>query len=302
MNTRSITVTLLVFLIVISGCNPYKQDNYKQQYVVESYLVEGTTLPPLALSTTTPVDQKYSISDAGVGNADVQIQLLDDAGNVQKRYDYFMYAKGLYLPKNNTDTVKSLRKYHLRVVIPDSRDTLEATAIVPKAFHFINNPPDSVIYQSGDGISLDMTQSYYPGRQTEYIASAVAEGELDSLRLTPFYSDVYSRSNDNQLSDYQINNSNIINEGNFTVKSDGTINIQYPWIGIAYYGENSLVINAIDDNVYDFVRSQSVQTGGNTLPPGQIQNAIMHVKGGIGVFGAMATDTVRVYIKRNPNL
>jgi len=255
-------------------------------------------MPPVGVSTTIATNQTYNFSDQAVGGATVQIQLLDDAGNPQKTYHYYMYAKGFYLPKEG-GVVQSMRKYRLIVLVPGYQDTIEASAIVPKSFRTVNNPPDSVVYQSGDGITLQVTPSYYPGRQTEYIASTVAQGALDSTRLTPFYADIFSRNSNNQLSDYQINNSNIINEKNFTVNSDGTITINFPWIGIAYYGANSLVLNAIDDNVYDFVRSQSVQTGGNTLPPGQIQNAIMHVKGGIGIFGAMATDTVNVYIKRN---
>ena len=294
------TALLSVFLLLVlaSACNPYKQDQYQQQYVVESYLIAGMGMPPVGVSTTIATNQTYNFSDQAVGGATVQIQLLDDAGNPQKTYHYYMYAKGFYLPKEG-GVVQSMRKYRLIVLVPGYQDTIEASAIVPRSFKTVNNPPDSVVYQSGDGIKLQVTPSYYPGRQTEYIASTVAQGALDSTRLTPFYADIYSRNSNNQLSDYQINNSNIINEKNFTVNSDGTITINFPWIGIAYYGANSLVLNAIDDNVYDFVRSQSVQTGGNTLPPGQIQNAIMHVKGGIGIFGAMATDTVNVYIKRN---
>lgn len=299
---RSLTFfAVLLLAIFVNGCNPYKQDSYHQQYVVESYLIAGNSLPPVGLSTTVAANQKYNYMDEAVKGATVQIQLLNDNGTPQKTYKYYMYSKGIYLPKDS-GMVQSTRKYRLTITVPDSPDTIEASAIVPKIFNVVNNPPDSVVYQSGDGISLDVTQSYYPGRQTEYIASAVAQGELDTTRLTPFYADVISRNSDTQLSDYRINNSNIINEANFTVNSDGTITINFPWIGIAYYGKNSLVLNAIDDNIYDFVRSQSVQTGGNTLPPGQIQNAIMHVKNGIGVFGAMATDTVNVYIKKNPNL
>lgn len=299
---RFTALIILIFMMLLqAGCNPYKQDSYKQQYVVESYLVAGRPLPPVQLSTTSPADQVYNFEDQAIPGASVRIQLLNDSGTAQKTYRYYMYSNGFYLPQDS-GIVQSLGKYRLTITIPGVKDTLEASAIVPKTFRTVNTPPDSVVYQSGDGITIDITQSYYPGRQTEYIASSVAKGQLDTLRLTPFYADIIGRGNNNQLSDYRINNSGIINAANFTLNSNGTITIKYPWIGIAYYGRNSLVINAIDDNIYDFVRSQSVQTGGNTLPPGQIQNAIMHVKGGIGVFGAMSTDTVNVYIKRNPNL
>jgi len=48
--------------------------------------------------------------------------------------------------------------------------------------------------------------------------------------------------------------------------------------------------------MYDFLRSQSVQTGGSTLSPGEIQNIDYNVEGGIGIFGSMASDTIAVNI------
>jgi hypothetical protein len=67
---------------------------------------------------------------------------------------------------------------------------------------------------------------------------------------------------------------------------------------VAFYEDNLIVANTIDDNVYDFIRSQETQLGGSTLSPGEIQNVIYNIEGGIGVFGALASDTVQVYIKR----
>ncbi|HBQ58078.1 MAG TPA: hypothetical protein DD671_00195, partial [Balneolaceae bacterium] len=94
------------------------------------------------------------------------------------------------------------------------------------------------------------------------------------------------------------NSSGIINEANFQDNQDGTITLSYPWIGIAFYGVNNIVANAIDDNVYDFVRSQQVQLGGSMLSPGEIQNVIYHVEGGLGVFGSLATDTVTTFVSQ----
>jgi hypothetical protein len=53
--------------------------------------------------------------------------------------------------------------------------------------------------------------------------------------------------------------------------------------------------------MYDFLRSQDVQTGGSTLSPGEIQNIRYNINGGIGIFGSMAADTNRVFIERSEN-
>ncbi len=49
-------------------------------------------------------------------------------------------------------------------------------------------------------------------------------------------------------------------------------------------------------NMYDFYRSRDIQGGGSTLSPGEFQNVIYNIDGGIGVFGSMASDTVLVTV------
>ncbi len=118
--------------------------------------------------------------------------------------------------------------------------------------------------------------------------------------LTPFYAQLLEDSDtpEEDLFLFSNNSSGILNEGNFEPNDDGSITIQYPWVGIAFFGENQIVANTIDDNVYDFVRSQQVQLGGSTLSPGEIQNVIYHIDGGIGVFGSLASDTVKTTVRR----
>ena len=89
-----------------------------------------------------------------------------------------------------------------------------------------------------------------------------------------------------------------MNESNFEISPDSSVILQYPWLAVAFFEENQIVANIIDDNIYDFVRSQSVQLGGSTLSPGEIPNILYNIEGGIGVFGSIAADTIQTYIKR----
>ncbi len=101
-----------------------------------------------------------------------------------------------------------------------------------------------------------------------------------------------------RLEFYANSSSGIINEGNFEINPDGSFTIQYSWAGFTFYEQNLLVANTIDDNVYDYVRSQTVQLSGSSLSPGEIQNVIHNIEGGIGIFGSLASDTTETYVNR----
>jgi hypothetical protein len=112
--------------------------------------------------------------------------------------------------------------------------------------------------------------------------------------LTPLYADQYDAEEDS-LTRFRINSSGLLNQGSFTENADGTITVDLPWLGVAFFGPNRVALNVVDDNYYDFLRSQSAQQG--AFAPGEIPNVIEHVKGGTGIFGSYARDTVRVNIE-----
>ena len=97
---------------------------------------------------------------------------------------------------------------------------------------------------------------------------------------------------DTDIDEFFNNSSGLINEGNFEINDDQTILLRFPWIGVAFFGENAVVINSVDSNLADLARSEELQLGGSTLPPGEIPNLIYNVEGGIGVFGSIASDTL----------
>ena len=63
------------------------------------------------------------------------------------------------------------------------------------------------------------------------------------------------------MTEFSNTSSGLLNEANFSVDTDGSVTIRYPWIAVAFYGDNKLVASTVDDNIYDFIRSASVQLG-----------------------------------------
>lgn len=294
------TLLLLSFALVLSSCDPYTQDDYEEYYVVESYLIANALLPEVRLSTTVPADAFYDFEEAAINDAGVEIQLLESGpgSNIELSWSYRYDTPGIYVPELDHNVIPG-RTYKLDIIFPGTSERITSTATVPEAFEIIGEVQDSIVYQSTEQLEFTLSASSYPNRQNIYVFNAISLQPF-SENLTPFYAELLSDSDEPEedLEEFANNSSGIINESGFEFNPDGSATVQYPWIGVAFYGDNLIVANTIDDNVYDFIRSQETQLGGSTLSPGEIQNVIYNIEGGIGVFGALASDTVQVYIKR----
>ena len=87
-------------------------------------------------------------------------------------------------------------------------------------------------------------------------------------------------------------------ESKFPMDGNNLMHISYPWSEFPFFGENLVLINSIDKNLHDFLRSQMVQQEVGSVSPGEIYNVITHVDGALGIFGSMTADTASVYLKQ----
>lgn len=284
--------SLLLCLIVLSSfsaCDAYEQDGYVREYVVEAYLVAGAPLPALKLSTTAPADVGYRFDALAVEGADVSVALLDDAGGVAARYAYAPRAKGVYGPVDPA-VVRPYARYALEVDVPGAAP-IRAQTFVPGVIEVLGTTADTLVYQDGDQFEVRVVPSRYPGRQGIYNGKLMARDTTHGM--PPFYADLVE-DGDVDPDELLENASSLVNEAFFVEHPDGSMTLRLPWVAVAFYGPNDVVVSAVDDNLYDFIRSRA---GNGARSPGQLDNVIDHVDGGIGIFGSMATDTQRVFIR-----
>ena len=288
-------IAILTTLALLSSCELYEQDEYQEYYVVESYLIANGNLQQVRLSTTNPIDETYQFEGNAVSGATVKIQRLNPDSTIAEEYTYQQQQPGIYTPVNNI-TVRAAQLYRLYVTTPNG-DEISATTYVPGNFETINELEPSYVYQGEQQVELTTTpSSYITNRQTYFIFTINALDPTPN-NLTTFYADQVD-DDETDIEEYYVNSSGIVNEGNFDQNSDGTITLRLPWLAVAFYGTNNIFVNAIDDNLYDFIRSHDTQSGGSTLSPGEIQNIRYNVEGGIGIFGSMASDTIGTFIAR----
>lgn len=293
---------VLVLMWFSYGCDATDPLDFEPEVVVEAYLAAGRRLPDLRLSRTIPIDATYDRESTGVNGAVVQVRLLDDSGEIEQVYEYrgSEASAGLYFPMtgwNDTPDVQPLRTYELHAEVPGEPGPITSRTLVPDTFFVSEISADTVAYLSSQQLTFELSPTEYPGRQNVYLVTTVAQDGHEAY-LTPF-AEALLEDSDLTISDLRERTAPLLNEANFERTDDGFVVVRFPWIGVYFYGRNEIQINAIDKNLHDFIRSQSVQQGGSTLPPGEIPNVLENVNGGRGVFGSYARATVRVFVSRS---
>lgn len=299
-------------LVVVSlACDTLGPSSFEPDVVVEAYLVAGETLRDVRVTRTVPIDQDYDADSLGMIGAEVHIELLTDGGEVEETYPYRArpLSNGRYVLDTRTlelegrDTrppAQPLRSYRLVVRPPESNQTITSVTTVPDTFQVLNVSSDSVVYRSDEPLVIEVSRTTYPGRQNVFVLTTTAL-EPSVSGLTPFAKALYDNG-DITIEELTENASPPLNEENFEQGTDGSLRAQYPWLGVSFYGRSRVTLRTLDENLYDFIRSQSVQQGGSTLPPGEIPNVLEHVNGGRGVFGSVAEVGVEFVVLRDAGL
>ena len=299
---RLACLSLLLVGVGLLGCDTTATEP-SSQIVVEAYLQADAPLPSVRLSRTVGVDEAYDPSADGLRGADVEVQRLDEDSTVVNAVSYSERDSlpGVYTP-NVAAFVQSQATYRLHVETNDGT-TITSTTTVPGPIEIAAAENDTTVYQSAAQPAFtvnlprrERAQNVFTFTTTSLLDFRNTPDSLLRQALTPFYRDSYDPEDDS-LATFRVASSGLLNEGNFERNPNGTITINLPWLAIAFFGPNEVGINVVDDNYYDFLRSQQVQQGG--FAPGEIPNVIEHVQGGTGIFGSYAR-TARTALIRPP--
>ena len=295
--------TLVLFLALsLGGCDLFTDETgFEPEYVAESYQIVGEPLQPVRLSRTAAVEDTYDFTALAARGADVRVELLGEGGDVEATFAYAEAPNrpGVYLPADASATVLPRRTYRMTASLPEG-DVLTAETLTPGAVRFEGATLDTLVYQSAEQLDITAVLPPYPGRQNVFIFTAEALGPLTESRLVPLAQAVLD--NDEELEDLRIASSPVINDSNYDLGPDGRITITVPWLLFTFYGENRLAASALDDNLFDFTRSQSIQEGGAGLAPGEIVNIVDYVEGGTGIFGSLARIEYDVFLEPPPEV
>ncbi len=289
--------------MLLGGCDTVSTDP-ESEVVVEAYLVAGEPLPPVRLTQSVAATERFTPADAAVQSADVAIQRLNTDGSVEATYPYEESdSLSIYQPVDDTPRVVPRTRYRLNVSTSDGA-TVRAETTVPDTITVLDVANTDVVYQGAEQPQFTIRPAQGTDRPRTYAFAITSQLDFETLseealaaELTPFYADAYDPDEDN-IAEFERGASPLINEDSFTFNDDGTITLDVPWIGFAFYGANTVTINAPDENYYDLIRTQTAQQGG--LAPGEIPNVIDRVEGGTGIFGSLSRTGATITIERPP--
>ena len=290
---------LAISLVITTGCDTAGMDAPESQVVVEAYLIAGETLPPVRLTRTAGIDQRYNYDSLAVRDAEVAVVALDADGDPQARYPYRAQRDtvGVYIPLGN-DRAEPLATYRLEARLTSTGQEITATTTVPDTFSVVNANAQAVVYRGAEQLALTLTRSRYPGRDQSFYLFSTESLDPRRENLTPLIREFVRDDEDFEPEQLRITSSPVLNEESYDENADGTLTIRLPWLAVAFYGPNRTTAQAIDDNLYDFVRTQGAQQGGGGFTPGTIPNVLEYIDGGTGVFGSLARQSYEVTIQR----
>jgi hypothetical protein len=294
-------------LLLLSACDGTIVDEFERQLVVESYQLVDSTLAPVFLIRNTPVGATFDRNRLAVTDAQVEVLLLADDGSVEARYRYVadLGQPGRYRAADADARVLPLRRYRLEVQTPEF-DPLRAETVTPGRFEIRSISSDVAVWNAEE-IVFNVTRPAYPTRQAVLIFTTTTQREQLSAEVaTAFYRAAFESTEDDddgfRPNDLRTGSSPLINEGSYSVNPDGTLQVELPWIAVPFYGKSRVFASAVDDNLFDFLRSQAIQGGGSTLSPGEIPNVLDRVEGGVGVFGSLSRVSQLVDVRCRPAL
>ncbi len=278
----------------------------EQQVVVEGYLQANAPLETIRLTRTVETEEPYRPSEAAVRGAEVVVQRLEGDGTVAEAVSFTERDSkpGVYEPETAA-IVQPATQYRLRATTPDGEE-LTATTTLPEDIEVVESRNDTAVYQSDDQPALTIPAGPQGDSQNVFVFTTRSLLDFDRpeqelrAQLTPFYRSNYEPEEDS-IDAFQITSSGLLNEGNYD-RSEGTITIRLPWFAVAFFGPNEIAVNVVDDNLYDFLRTQQAQQSGLAaqqpgLGPGEIPNVIEHVEGGTGVFGSYVQASRQITIE-----
>ncbi len=293
----------LCVAVLFAACDGTVENAFTPEVVVESYQIVGEPLAPVYVLRNAPVGATFDRAALAIRDAAVEVQLLGEAGGVEARYAYRNTGGDRYDAGDTEGAgVLPLRRYRLEVRVPGEPAVVSAEMLTPGAFEFVTASADTATYGvDGDELTFNVTRPTYPARQAVFLFTT--ETLLDALTLddaVPFIRAILERSDDGdfELEDLRVGASPLINEKTYETNPDGTLRIELPWIAVPFYGPSRVSANAVDDNLYDFLRSQAVQQGGSTLSPGEIPNVLDRVENGAGLFGSFSRVSREVFVKK----
>ena len=283
---------VLCMTVIVIGCQDLPPNDYIERIVVEGFLITNHGVDSIIIRKSLPVNVAYDPQVAGIVHAQVTITV---DGNVYTLMEKDTTSGFYYLPASVL-TIRSGKTYNLEIHTGDA--VVKASTIVPDSIKLTSQLPDTLQYPSDPNAqtvpAANVTWTDVRGRAS-YAANVAC---LDTTWYKVWTKDTVINGRDTVIQ-YGIPNRRIDRfwEANAPFYKDVSRwepfidypSTPLPWTGFKWYGRQRIMVFSVDQNFYDWLRTQFL---GTTYKP-----PLNHIDGGIGVFGSAGIDTQTVFVK-----
>ena len=270
--------------------------------VVDAVLIVDAPLPPVILRRTAAPGVPYAAAAAAVQEASVSIHTSDEVFE----YHPDLSSAGRYLPPDDAPPVEPDRDYELRVEAPDD-PLVRATTRTPPRIRI-----DQLLLLDDD-LETELRRL----KLFSEIGDQVYEAAENQLELFRGVLQVRVQ-NDGDAASYQFGatnlehfsplliDQNLIDNADLELERQETSpllrlvdgEIFLAWNGIFYAGRYKVKLFAVDENWFDLVRTDNVDSERGSGETGQgFQRPLFHVENGIGLFASASVDSFGFFVR-----
>jgi len=274
LNQRSILIVLI--FVLINCVNEPSTPIFEEQIIINAYLYVGQGVDSVYISRTLKINEQYTYDKAAVIGADVMLSVDNQSYQL---YEYSNKPGAYFLPADSL-IVTPGKEYFLK--IESENKIIQASTKAPNPVK-INR------------ISTDTTEHLGPQFELFWDKVANAAGYIISTKAksTKELVDLGAIGEHRlEMVDYDTLKA-FPNVVNFPATDLDTL-FQLPWFMFWYYGEYTVKLYAIDQNLLDLATSPSIYQPQSS----EFEQPIYHINGGIGILAAVSVDSLIVYVNK----
>ena len=257
---------------------------FKEEIIVNGYLIVGHGVDTIYVSKSLAMDMSYFHDAAALSTDSIFITV---NGRSYRLLEYDDKPGAYYLPK---DSMVITPGFEYQLSIHVNNKTIRASTMAPEQVHIKSlntdtsfcpypDPEKSTRFQlSWD--KTDFTAAY------EISVISKQPHDLIDWGLEQFFEHRLERYDYDTLLAFPP-------VSDFPVGKNET-SAEISWYAFCYYGDYTVKLYAIDDNLWDLASSSVVYMPQSS----EFEQPVYRIEGGLGIFAAVSVDSVHIHVKR----
>jgi|GEM_PF-1286553 len=284
---------LQVFIFLILACGMLylincvsspTEPGFQEDLIINGYLVVGHGVDSIFVSKSLPIAEPYDDTQAAVSGASVMIS----ADGHSYRLLEYDDTPGAYYLHEDTLTITPGKQYDLEVRVEDK--VLRSSTVAPEQVHIVSLNNDTAYYPYPESSMSPRFQiTWNPTEHTAaYDISIIAKPpyELVDFGMEKLVESILEEYDNDTLRAFRPVH-------DFPVNNNQT-SAEISWYAFSYYGDYTIKLYAIDENLWDLVACNVVYTPQSS----EFEQPVFNIEGGLGIFAAVSVDSVHAFVKR----